>query len=80
MMARTTCINNKPPLGTLIAVRLKDVGKTQKWLSEDAQVSQIYLCAVLAGRANPTLKFLKKLAKSLDINIKDLTNALLNEG
>ena len=79
-MSRTTNIVNKPPLGAFIAVRLKEIGKNQKWLSEDAQVNQIYLCAVLAGRANPTIKFLKKLAKSLNIDVKDLVNALLSKG
>jgi len=63
----------------MIAVRLKEMDKNQKWLSEDAKVNQIYLCAVLAGRANPTIKFLKKLAKSLDMDVKDLANALLSE-
>lgn len=79
-MSRTTSITNKPPLGTLIAVRLKDMGRNQKWLSEDAQVNQVYLCAVLAGRANPTIKLLRRISKSLDIDVKDLTNALLSEG
>ena len=56
------------------------MGKNQKWLSVDAQINQVYLCAVLAGRANPTIKLLRKIAKSLDIDIRELTNALLSEG
>lgn len=79
-MPRTTCLSNKPPLGTLIAARLKEIGKNQKWLSENAHVTRVYLCAILAGRANPTLKMLKKIAKSLDIDVKKLVNALLSKG
>ena len=79
-MSRTTSISNKPPLGTLIAVRLKEIGRNQKWLSEDAQIGQVYLCAVLAGRANPTIKLLRRIAHSLDIDVRELTNALLSEG
>lgn len=79
-MSRITCAENKPPLGALIATRLNEMGKNQKWLSVDAQINQVYLCAVLAGRANPTIKLLRKIAKSLDIDIRELTNALLSEG
>lgn len=79
-MSRTTNVNNKPPLGALIATRLIEKGKNQKWLAESANVNQIYLCAILAGRANPTIKLLKRIAISLDIDVKDLTNALLSEG
>ncbi len=79
-MSRTTRAVNKPPLGALIATRLNEMGKNQKWLSENAQVNQVYLCAVLAGRANPTIKLLRRIARSLDIDVRELTNALLSEG
>ncbi len=79
-MSRTTRAVNKPPLGALIATRLNEMGKNQKWLSEDAQVNQVYLCAVLSGRANPTIKLLRRIARSLDIDVRELTNALLSEG
>lgn len=78
-MPRSISTANKPPLGILIATRLKEMGKNQKWLSENAHVHQVYLCAVLAGRANPTIKLLRKIAHSLDIDVKELTNALLSE-
>lgn len=78
-MSRTTSISNKPPLGTLIAIRLKEMGKNQKWLSENAHVTRVYLCAILAGRANPTFQMLKKIAKSLGIDVKDLADALLSK-
>lgn len=76
-MPRTTSIANKPPLGVLIATRLKEMEKNQKWLSENAQVGQVYLCAILAGRATPTIKFLRRIANSLDMDVRELVNALL---
>ena len=44
-MSRTTNLNNKPPLGTLIGKRLKEIGKQQKWLAQEARLSKTYLCA-----------------------------------
>ena len=46
-MSRTTNLNNKPPLGTLIGKRLKEIGKQQKWLAQEARLSKTYLCAVI---------------------------------
>lgn len=79
MVPREISMVGKPPLGTLITVHLRKIGKTQKWLAEDINVSSIYLCAVMAGRANPTLKLLRRIAKSLDIDMKDFVDILLSE-
>lgn len=78
-MSRITKINNKSHLGSLIVMRLKELGVNQKWLAESACISQVYLCNILAGRANPTLKTLRRLSKSLDMDVKKLANALLSE-
>ena len=79
-MPRKLSMVGKPPLGTLIAVRLKEMDKTAAWLAKEADVNHIRLCAVMAGRANPTIKYLRKIAKSLGIDVKVLVNALLCEG
>lgn len=78
-MSRSTIIGYRPPLGTIIAMRLQELNKTQKWLAYNAGISQVYLCNILAGRATPTLKSLRKLAQSLDMDVKDLANALLSD-
>lgn len=78
-MSRSTIIVNRPPLGTIIAMRLKELNKTQRWLADNAKISQVYLCNILSGRATPTLKSLRKLAQSLDMDVKDLANALLSD-
>ena len=78
-MSRTTNLNNKPPLGTLIGKRLKEIGKQQKWLAQEARLSKTYLCAVINGRAIPTLAALKQIAKPLGLDPFDLVSALLDK-
>ena len=78
-MSRTTNLNNKPPLGTLIGKRLKEIGKQQKWLAQEARLSKTYLCAVINGRAIPTLAALKQIAKPLGLDPFDLVSALLGK-
>lgn len=77
-MPRVPIVANKPPLGALIVTRLNEVGKSQKWLADEVQVTQIYLCAVLAGRANPTIRLLQRISRSLNIDIRDMVDALLS--
>ena len=78
-MSRTTNLNNKPPLGTLIGRRLQEMGKQQKWLAQEARVTQTYLCAVINGRAIPTLAMLKQIAKPLGVDPFDLVAALFGK-
>lgn len=78
-MSRTTNLNNKPPLGTMIGKRLKEMGKQQKWLAQEARLSKTYLCAVMNGRAIPTLAALKQIAKPLDLDPLDLVGALFGK-
>ena len=78
-MSRTTTLNNKPPLGTLIGKRLKEIGKQKKWLAQEARLSKTYLCAVINGRAIPTLAALKQIAKPLGLDPFDLVSALLGK-
>ena len=78
-MSRTTNLNNKPPLGTLIGKRLKEIGKQQKWFAQEARLSKTYLCAVINGRAIPTLAALKQIAKPLGLDPFDLVSALLGK-
>ena len=78
-MSRTTNLNNKPPLGTLIGRRLKEIGKQQKWLAQEARLSKTYLCAVINGRAIPTFDTLKQIANPLGLVPCDLVSALLGK-
>lgn len=78
-MPRTTNLSNKPPLGTLIGKRLKEMDKQQKWLAQEARISKVYLCSVMNGRSMPTLPLLKQIAKPLNMDPLDLVVALLDE-
>lgn len=79
-MSRTTNINNKPPLGTIISLRLKDMDRTQKWLANDVGTDNVYINRIIVGRSTPSLQMLRRIAKSLNIDVKELANALLCEG
>lgn len=78
-MPRTTNLSNKPPLGTMIGKRLKEMGKQQKWLAQKARISKNYLCRVINGRAAPTLAMLKQIAKPLDSDPFDLVASLFEK-
>ena len=75
-MSRTTNLTNKPPLGTMIGKRLKEINQQQKWLAQEARISKTYLCAIMNGRAIPTLAALKQIAKPLGLDPFDLVAAL----
>lgn len=78
-MPRTTNLHNKPPLGTLICKRLNEMGKTQKWLAQEARVSKVYLNNVITGHRVPTLAMLKQIAKPLGVDPLDLVGALFGK-
>lgn len=78
-MSRTTNLTNKPPLGTMIGKRLKEINQPQKWLAQEARISKTYLCAIMNGRAIPTLAALKQIAKPLGLDPFDLVAALFGK-
>ena len=79
-MSRTTNLSNKPPLGTMIGKRLKEMDRQHKWLAQEARISKTYLCAIMNGRAIPTLAALKQIAKPLGLDPFDLVAALFGKG
>ncbi len=78
-MSRTTNLNNKSPLGTMIGKRLKEMNRQQKWLAQEARISKTYLCAIMNGRAIPTLAALKQIAKPLGLEPFELVAALFGK-
>ena len=63
-MSRTTNLTNKPPLGTMIGKRLKEINQQQKWLAQEARISKTYL---------------KQIAKPLGLDPFDLVAALFGK-
>jgi len=45
---------------------------SQDSLSENANISRVYVHRLETGQANPTVLILKKVAHTLDVNIIDL--------
>jgi putative transcriptional regulator len=56
----------------LIKEILADKGITQKWLSERLNKSYNMVNSYAQNRRQPSLETLEKIAKILDVNIKDL--------
>lgn len=54
-----------------VYAKLKKLGKTQKWLSEQLDISEQYLSDILKGRRQPQ-KYITDICNLLDITIKDV--------
>ena len=63
----------------MIAKRLKEMNRQQKWLAQEARISKTYLCAIMNGRAIPTLAALKQISKPLGLDPFDLVAALFGK-
>ena len=50
----------------------KQKGLSQEKLAELAKVDAKTIVQIESGKRNPTLKSLQKIAKALDVNLKDL--------
>lgn len=79
-MSRVTDISNKPHLGKIIALQLKSLNMTQKEFASDIGVDKVYLNRIITGRSIPSLQMIRKIANGLQIDVKELANALLFEG
>lgn len=63
-------------LGANIVKWRKERELSQQELADLADVDRSYLAEVEEGKANPSLRFLNKLAKALRIHIKELVRNL----
>lgn len=63
-------------LGRIIR-RLRDEKKySQEYVAEASQVDRTYIARIEAGKANPTIKILYKIAKTLEIPVGELLREL----
>lgn len=65
-------IKVKKQVGRKIRRFRKQKGMTQEQLAHEASLERSYMGYVERGQANPTLEKLSKIAKTLEIDIKDL--------
>jgi len=59
-------------IGEVIKSKRKALGISQKKLAELAGISNTYLSDIEVGRTDPSLKTMTKIAKALEIELKDL--------
>lgn len=59
-----------------LGMRIRYLRKQKRWSQEDlaleAGVNRNYLCDLEAGRRNPSLEILEKIAIAFDISLSDL--------
>ncbi len=70
-------IEEKSELGKLIWIRLKKMGKTQLWLSQEIKCSYLTLSKLCDGRTkNPSFKLLMNISQKLNIPPENILKAL----
>lgn len=67
---------SKPKFGKLVSVRLCVIGKSQKWLATQCNVTPSHISMVLAGKANPSNSLIFEMATALGVESGTLINAL----
>ena len=78
-MSRPTNMTTKSRFGMLICKHLTQMGKNQKYLAEKTGFSQFYICEILNGKHNPSVKAIYNISKATGISIEELAEALLDE-
>lgn len=63
-------------INSIVSTRITNLRKSRGWtkkqLSIKSGVSQTYISELEAGKKNPTVVILEKLAKALDVDILEL--------
>ncbi len=66
-------------LGRLIAKRLIDLDKNQRWLSEETGIQQCSIVTYCNGKAVPSAQNIYKLAVALNFTTDTLIHAIVHE-
>lgn len=64
------------PLGKMISIRLVELDKTKKWLSETTGIAACMITKYCIGESIPTIKSADKLSKALDISVDEIINVI----
>lgn len=78
-MPRPTNMKTKTRFGVLICNRLNEMGKNQKYLAQESNLSPFYVSEILNGRHNPSVRAVYNISKVTGISIEELSSALLDE-
>ncbi len=68
------------PLGKVISIRLVELDKTKKWLSEAAGIAACMITKYCLGESIPTIKSADKLSKALGISVDEIINVITETG
>ena len=72
-------MTTKSRFGMLVCKRLTQMGKNQKYLAEKTGFSRFYICEILNGKHNPSVRAVYNISKAIGISIEELTKTLLDE-
>ncbi len=64
------------PLGKVISIRLVELDKTKKWLSEATGITACMITKYCLGESIPTIKSADKLSKALGISVDEIINVI----
>lgn len=67
-------------IGQRLKNRRKAHGLTQEHLSEQANITVVYLSKIENGRVRPTLELLDTLCETLDLELSDLLTGVQTQG
>jgi transcriptional regulator with XRE-family HTH domain len=62
--------------GDRVRARRQELGLSQEALALDARINRTYIASLEAGRRNPSLDLIVRLARGLDIDAADLVEGL----
>ncbi len=68
------------PLGKVISIRLVELDKTKKWLSEATGITACMITKYCLGESIPTIKSADKLSKALGISVDEIINVITETG
>lgn len=69
-------IKKQCPLGKVISIRLVELDKTKKWLSENTGIAACMITKYCLGESIPTIKSAYKLSKALGISVDKIINVI----
>ena len=69
--------DNKTKLGQIISIQLCQIGKNQKWLALECDVTDAHISMVLTGKSKPSNLLLYKISKALGIDCTVLIRAMV---
>jgi transcriptional regulator with XRE-family HTH domain len=62
--------------GDRVRARRQELGLSQEALALDAHINRTYIASLEAGRRNPSLDLIVRLARGLDVDAADLVEGL----